>query len=642
MKKKTWLIKIAAIALSVLLCISATSMIPPAATTEQTKLFGGTLRVGLFGDVTTFMLGSHTHAESHMVGTKILETLVTYDFDLSVKPLLAESWEMSPDGKTYTFHLVRNATWHDGVPFTSADVKYTAEEIHKKYKPGLKDILAKLIEVETPDNYTAVYKFTDPVPPFIYYCGDFYGTIFPKHLYEGTDPLNNPYNIAPVGTGPFIFVEWKRGEYIKLKRNPNYWKAPKPYIDEIIFKIIKDRSAMGMAFSRREIDVVHVGFNLPDIALLEGVPGVKVELTKGKEFLGRLVLMFLNHNNPYIKDINVRKALFLSLDREKICKIAYSGYGVPVYSFFTPDIAWCYNKDAEFKDLYPFNLTLANQILDEAGYMKGSDGIRFVLDGEVWPEYAEEVKAYEVWREDLLKIGIDFKYKLVERTVGVVHLKDLTYGAIGVSGIWHGPVPQISMGRWLLSVNVGKPYVGNHNNYTNPRIDELLNIAMTNPNVTIQKNALYEIQEILTRDIPYIPLVLFIPPTIYWEDEWGGIPEGPCEWAGQTWSTYWWKKGVELSPESILKLIEDTEAELQALASWFYDITEAQKKLTEARDKYQAGDYRSALTLTTEAKGLAVPPYWLYATIAVIIIVAIVGTWLYIRRKRIRRKGKST
>lgn len=642
MKKKTWLTKIAVVALSILLCISVTMTSPYAVTTEPTELYGGTLKVGLFGDVLTFMLGAHTHAESHMVGTKMLETLVTYDFDLSVKPRLAESWEVSPDGKTYTFHLVQNATWHDGTPFTSADVKYTAENIHKQYKPGLKAILVKLETVETPDDYTVVYKFKEAVPPFIYYCGDFYGYVFPKHLYEGTDPLDNPYNLEPVGTGPFIFVEWKRGEYITLKRNPNYWKEAEPYLDGIIFKIIKARPSMAMAFEMREIDLCHVGFSLPDIAHLELIPGVKVERMKGKEFLGRLVLILVNHNDPYIKDINVRKALFHSIDKEKICKLAYHGFGIPLYSFFPSAIAWCYNEEAEFEDLYPFDLDKANEILDAAGYPRGPDGIRFVLDGEVWPEYVEEVKAYELWKEDLLKIGIDFKYVLMERTVGVVHLKDLTYGAIGSSGIWHGPVPTISGGRLWRRENVGKPYVGNHMNYTNPRIDELLDIAMTNPDVEKQKEALYEIQEILVEDIPYLPLAFFIPPTIYWEDEWGGIPEGPCEWAGQTWSTYWWKEGYELSPEAVLALIEDVEEELQALRSWFYDVTAAENKLTMAREANEAGDYRSAITLAEDARGMAVPPYWLYATIVIIIAVIIIGALLYIRRKRTRPKGRST
>jgi peptide/nickel transport system substrate-binding protein len=607
---------------------------------EKKGLFGGILKVGLFADVATFMLGAHTHAESHMVGNKILETLVTFDFDLSIKPLLAERWEVSPDAKTYVFHLVRNATWHDGVPFTSADVKFTAEKIWKVYKPGLKDILAKLESVETPDNYTVVFKFKEPVPIFLYYCGDFYGTVFPKHLYEGTDILNNPYNLKPIGTGPFIFEEWKPGEYIKLKRNPNYWRKPLPYLDGIIFKIIKDRTAMALAFATREIDLCHVGFNLPDIAQLQKTPGVKVETYHGKEWLGRLVVIFLNHNNKYIKDINVRKALFYSLDREKICRLAYYGFATPAYSFFSPDIPWCYNPKAEYKDLYPFNLTKANEILDAAGYPKGPDGIRFTLEAEVWPEYAEEVKAFEIWREDLLKVGIDLRIKLVERTVGIVHMKDLTYGAMSVTGVWHGPIPAVSMGRWLYSKNVGKPYVGNHMNYCNPRIDELLDIAMTNPDVNVQKAAYYEIQEILTRDIPYIPLVRFVPPTIYWEDEWGGIPEGPCEWAGQTWATYYWKKGVDVSPESILKMIGDTEAWLRTLASQFYDVTAALKKLDEAKAAYQAKDYRLALTLINEAKGLVVPPYWLYGTIAVVIIVVAVGTTLFIRRRRMFFRGK--
>lgn len=132
---------------------------------QEGPRYGGIWIEGMQIDISNFNLATHTHAESHLVGANVLQPLIEHDRGLNPIPNLAESWEISPDGKTVTFHLRHDVTWHDGKPFTSADVEYTFEEVTKEYQPGGKIVLGGLIDVETPDPYTAVLKLETPVPP---------------------------------------------------------------------------------------------------------------------------------------------------------------------------------------------------------------------------------------------------------------------------------------------------------------------------------------------------------------------------------------------------------------------------------------------------------------------------------------------
>jgi len=138
-------------------------------------------------------------------------------------------WSGSDDGLTITVKLRENVTWHDGAPFTCDDVSFTAIEMWKKLLNYSSALQANLETVDCPDPHTAVFNYSKPMPLnlFVAAMPDL-GHPMPKHLYEGTDILANEYNTAPVGTGPFKFVEYERGQYVMAERNEDYWREGFP------------------------------------------------------------------------------------------------------------------------------------------------------------------------------------------------------------------------------------------------------------------------------------------------------------------------------------------------------------------------------------------------------------------------------
>ena len=162
------------------------------------------------------------------IAINVYDGLVTYDGTGAPRPQLAESNEQAPDGRSITFRLRKGVTWHDGVPFTAADVKYSILEVVKKTHPRGIGTYSQLQDIETPDDHTVILRLAKPSPVIWSALNSSETQILPKHLYEGTDPLTNPWNTKPIGTGPFIFKEWVRGSHVTLERNPNYWDAGKP------------------------------------------------------------------------------------------------------------------------------------------------------------------------------------------------------------------------------------------------------------------------------------------------------------------------------------------------------------------------------------------------------------------------------
>ena len=172
------------------------------------------------------------------IATQVYEGLVTYDWDLKPQPNLAKSWDIAPDGKTITFKLQDGVTFHNGKPFTSADVQYSYMEILKKYHPTAPVILAELTSVETPDPLTAVLHLANPAPYLMKALAGRDLPIVCKSVFEGTDIMQNPTANKPIGTGPYKFVQWEHGQYVRLDRNDKYWKPGLPYLNRIIARFI--------------------------------------------------------------------------------------------------------------------------------------------------------------------------------------------------------------------------------------------------------------------------------------------------------------------------------------------------------------------------------------------------------------------
>ncbi|MGH6644961.1 MAG: ABC transporter substrate-binding protein, partial [Bradyrhizobium sp.] len=214
------------------------------------------------------------------VASKVIEQLAEADYNAPdrLAPKLAVSWEGSPDGKAVTFKLRPNVKWHDGKPFTSADVAFSALEVWKKLQNLGRVVFKDLESVDTPDDLTAVLHFAAPTPfQLIRNCLPALTSVLPKHVFEGTDIMKNPANEKLIGTGPFKYVEHKPGEYYLLRRNDAYWVPGEPKINEILFKVLPDRDSAGAALEAGEIQLAAFSaVPLADLDRISKVSGLKV------------------------------------------------------------------------------------------------------------------------------------------------------------------------------------------------------------------------------------------------------------------------------------------------------------------------------------------------------------------------------
>ena len=206
---------------------------------------GGTFKI-IYQEPTHLNMAIVSGTPTGVPGTQIFAGLLQFDEKFQPRPYLATKWDISPDGRTYTFHLQKGATFHDGKPITSADVAFSLETVTKNHPFGVAMFRA-VDKVETSDPHVAVFKLKHPYPAFLAATHPLLLPIIPKHIYGEGEIRKNPANIKPVGSGPFKFVEWKKGQHIILERNPNFFRKGQPYLDRIILEFITDPAARTVA-----------------------------------------------------------------------------------------------------------------------------------------------------------------------------------------------------------------------------------------------------------------------------------------------------------------------------------------------------------------------------------------------------------
>ena len=181
------------------LAFASVGVAPALAQTPDKPLYGGTMVVGLATEPTTLNIALTTNLSESLISSNIYNKLIRLGFKEEFIPELATSWDRSADAMTYTFHLAQGVKWHDGEPFTSADVKYSLENLTKKFHPN-GSMMAPVTAIETPDDNTVVIKLSEPSEPFMVFLG-LRAYILPKHLYDGKDARENPATTKPVGSG---------------------------------------------------------------------------------------------------------------------------------------------------------------------------------------------------------------------------------------------------------------------------------------------------------------------------------------------------------------------------------------------------------------------------------------------------------
>ena len=464
---------------------------------------GGTLVLAVTTDPSTLNCGLESSQIVAIVTSSIYSGLIHLDEQSNPHPELAQSWEISPDGLVYTFRLRDNVKWHDGAPLTSADVKFSLENLVGKYNARGREAYRNIKSIETPNPQTVKISLKKPYSPFIEVLTAHDGCIMPKHIYEGTDVLSNSHNTAnPVGSGPFKLKEWAKGDHITLVRNESYFKKGRPFLDSIIFRIIPSGATRATAFETGEVNAIFASQSFPyqQVDRLKRLPNVIIKDIGSPSLIG---LNFNLKGNPTLAKREVRAAIAHAINKQFIVAKGYRDVGKIIDSVIPPGIPWAYNPNVL---KYPFNAQKANALLDEAGYPRKGSAMRFSLRLTYEAGNDNSERPVEIIREQLKAVGIDIKLERLERSVMLdkVFQKydfDLWYGALTTRG--H---PALGTARLYATSSItGQPFT-NLTRYSNPKVDQLFDAAVATTKRADMVKAYYEIQDILMQDLPTIPI----------------------------------------------------------------------------------------------------------------------------------------
>lgn len=451
----------------------------PAKAAAPTPVAGGTLVMVVQPEPPTLASYQSTSGPVGQVATKVYEGLLEYDFKLNPQPGLAKSWTVSPDGKTITFKLQENVTFHDGKPFTSADVKFTVLEVLKKSHPRGINTFRAVESIDTPDRNTVVFKMSEPAPYMLMALSGYESPMLPKHIFENGEIGKHPNADKPIGTGPFKFVDWQKGQFMRFDKNPNYWKKGLPYLDRVVARFISDGSTRAAVLETQEAHIA--GFNavLPvDVRRLEKLPHVGVT-TSGYQMQSPIVELDFNTRAKPFDDVKVRQAVAYAIDRKFVIDNIWFGFGRPATGPINSNFKanGLYTADVK-KYNVPNGVEMANKLLDEAGYKRGAGGVRFEIVHDITP-YGEEWRRFgEYVAQQLGKIGI--KVTLRQEDVPTWLRRIYTNYDYQLTNNWIQTLadPEIGVHRLYHSGSIrqGTVFV-NGTRWSSPETDDLMNRA---------------------------------------------------------------------------------------------------------------------------------------------------------------------
>lgn len=438
-----------------------------------------------------------TDSPSATVVEHVVETLLEWKPDGTIVPHLAESYDSSEDGRTWTLKLRQGISFHDGTPFNAEAVKFNIERI---IDPANAVTFAFLVDaiasVEVVDEYTVRFVTAEPFAPMI------------NHLTHSATGMQSPtairsmgddeYSLHPVGTGPFRFRSWVSGDEIVVVRNDNYW-GEQAKVDEVVFKVVPEDGPRMLMVQTGE---AHVGVRVPPemVDLLNADPNIEVVRTPS---VRTIYVAFNNYQrsgaapNPFA-DARVRRAVNHAVDNEAINEFILSGVGRAVDAPVAPGV---FGYQEIFT--YEYDPEKAKQLLAQAGYPNGFKTQLYAPNGR----YLKDIEIAEAIQAMMADVGIEadivtadwatyLEMTEVRAEDSTVPMAMVGWGTV-TGDADYGLYPLFHTDQWV-------PTGSSRSFYSNATVDNLLDLARTTPDADIRQATYAEAMTMIMEDAPWI------------------------------------------------------------------------------------------------------------------------------------------
>jgi peptide/nickel transport system substrate-binding protein len=433
--------------------------------------------------------------------------LVRYDKDLNIEGELAERWEISPDNLTLTFHLRQGVRWHDGAPFTAEDVLFTYRLlVDPKTPTAYAERYRQVATAEVLDAYTFRVRYHKPLATALI---SWAFSVHPRHLLEGVEITKSPLASHPIGTGPYRFVAWQRGEKIVLEANPDYFEGP-PYIQRVLYRVIPDASTMFLEMQSGGLD--HMGLTPLQYARQTDTPAFRRRFRKYRYPAFAYTYLGYNLHRPMFQDKRVRQALSYAIDKQEIIDGVLLGLGQVASGPYKPG-SWAHNSDVS---LYRYDPQRARALLAEAGWQdsdgdgvldRGGKPLAFTIVTNQGND--QRVKAGEIIQRRLSEVGVKVKLRVVEWAAFLKEFINPGNFDATILG-WSGGIDPDVYNVWHSSKT--GPGELNFIAFQNTEVDQLLEAGRRTFDQKERKRFYDRFQEILAEEQPYT--FLYVPESL--------------------------------------------------------------------------------------------------------------------------------
>jgi peptide/nickel transport system substrate-binding protein len=429
-----------------------------------------------------------TDAQAEHIDALLFDALVRRDEHFGLQPFLATKWE-NPDPLSWIFHLRSGVRFHDGRPLTARDVKWTIDSILNGTVISVKaGSFTSLDHIDAPDPATVVFHLKKPDPSLPFDLCD--GAIGIVPYGSGRD-----FGQHPVGSGPFAFVSQQLDRNVILARAPSYWGA-RPNIPRIVFSVVPDATTRALELEKGSADVESNALPADEVYALRRDPRLVIDDGPGTV----LNYIVFNLRDPILRDVRVRTAIALAINRPLIIQTLYRGEARVAESLLPPQ-HWAWFGDSTGQHLY--DPAAARALLDQAGYYRGLDGVRLHISMKTSND--ETVRLVSVaMQEQLAQVGIALDLRSYEFAT---FYADLTRGAFQLApSRWIGGNENPDIFRYAYASASFPPHGANRGFYSNPEMDRLIADAAATSDQHRQRDDYVRIQQIAARELPSLNL----------------------------------------------------------------------------------------------------------------------------------------